>query len=160
MTCPVCGSPDEVRPVPWPHAGSANPRPMLARRAWPWLAGLAGLLLCCCGVPYLTTSVLTGSIRSLITLPVLGMFLALTVVDKIITEDAETSGMPARWAWHCWRCGHTWPAGAPLPVPPAKARSRRSVAALRTASIARMVVLPWKPAGFLFAPRHRLAPED
>jgi hypothetical protein len=31
---------------------------------------------------------------------------------------------------------------------------------LRIASAVRMVVLPWKPAAFLFAPRQRLAPED
>jgi hypothetical protein len=101
------------------------------------------------------SSVLAGSVRSLITVPLLGVVLALTVVDKV----ALTGRTAAPVTWHCWRCGHTWP-GVREPVPLEGFRSPLAAAALRTANVARMILLPWKPAAFLFAPRHRLAPED
>jgi hypothetical protein len=127
----------------------------LVQRFWLWLGGLAGVLLVCCGLPRLTSSVLTGSVRSLITVPLLGLVLALTIVDKV----ALTGRTAAPVTWHCWRCGHTWLSELE-PVPPKGSRSPLAAAALRTAKVARMILLPWKPAAFLFAPRHRLAPED
>jgi hypothetical protein len=125
----------------------------LSQLAPQWLAGLVGLVLLCCAGPYLLNSLLFGSVtRALITVSVLGVFVAAVIADRRLNADHGASPPP----WHCRRCGYTSPSDVPPPMPPSRLRSRL-LAAVR---IAVTVILPWKPAAFLFAPRHRLAPED
>src|SRR2546421_187492 len=102
VTCPVCGGADMVRPGAEPPAEAPSPGWTLARRSWPWLAGVAGLLMCCCGVPYLLPSGAAGSARPLTPAPVLGFFLARTIVAGPLV--GEGPGTRARRGGYCGRC--------------------------------------------------------
>ena len=149
LTCPRCGRPDLLRPEPEQPVTSTGPLEALSRLTPQWLAGLLGLLVLCCAGPYLLSSLISGSVtRALITLPVLAVFVAAVIVDRRLNADSGASPPP----WQCRLCGYT----PPPPGPPSRLRARL----LAVARIAVTVILPWKPAAFLFAPRHRLAPED
>ncbi|MFC4999533.1 hypothetical protein ACFPIJ_17045 [Dactylosporangium cerinum] len=89
----------------------------------------------------------------------LAVLLALAVLDRMLMPDGDDPSMPHQTAWSCRRCGRTWLATGP-PEPAGGLHDTVLLAISRVSAVARMIVLPWKPAAFLFSPRHRLVPPD
>ncbi|MEV4509121.1 hypothetical protein AB0K00_09225 [Dactylosporangium sp. NPDC049525] len=164
MSCPACGDSDVHQlPDPPPRAefawGVAALTEDLRRRWTPRIVGGAAAVLLVVGLLQIPFTPGATSIWTLIVDVVLAVLLALAVLDRLLMPDGDDVSAPHRAAWSCRRCGRSWLTTGPA-APASGLHDTILLAISRVSAVARMIVLPWKPAAFLFSPRDRLVPPD